>query len=327
MLTEKIEILFGLDSTDSQKIIEDIDINLTHYLFDQYRFYPSKEKEAWKLYFLTRFYQILKNDEWVVFYQNRNSKPNLIGCRISKWDHEHFGVKMANITILLSDNNNFENIIANILDSCIKKFKSENIEFVSTRVCGDNIPAIHALESKGFKYYENIIWVVTSCRNLKLDENPCVRFMEDIDLEDTLKIARTNTYQRSHFHCDKRFDTEKVDSMHVKWLESAWNNNKPVAVIEWDNKIAGYFIFEIDSDLSQAMGYKYGRMQNMALDYNFRGKGLGTKLFSGTLSLIKKMGAEFIDSGYSSKNHISAKLHSKYSFYSVHEEATFHLWL
>ncbi|MFH2036257.1 MAG: GNAT family N-acetyltransferase [Candidatus Zixiibacteriota bacterium] len=328
MLKEKIKILSGSDFTDPQKLIDDIDLDLSQYAYDQYRFYPSKNKESWEKYFITRFHHLLTNDEWMFFNQKGIKTPYLIGCRISKWDYEHFNIKMANIAVLSSDNNgDSEKTISNILDNCIDKLKSENIEFISTRICGSNISAIHAIESKGFKYFENIIWPVTLCLDVKLEDNSCVRLMNDKDMETALKIARGNTYQSSHFHCDKRFDKDKVNLMHVKWLESAWKANKSIAIIEYNNKVAGYFVFEIDSDLSQAMGYKYGRMQSMALDSNFRGKGLGTKLFSGTISLMKDMGAEYIDSGYSSKNHISAKLHTKYDFYSVYEETTFHLWL
>jgi hypothetical protein len=39
------------------------------------------------------------------------------------------------------------------------------------------------------------------------------------------------------------------------------------------------------------------------------------------------MGGEYVDSGYATKNHASAKLHTENGFYSTYEEVTLHKWL
>ena len=36
---------------------------------------------------------------------------------------------------------------------------------------------------------------------------------------------------------------------------------------------------------------------------------------------------QYVDSGYASKNHLSARLHSLFGFYSVFEEITLHFWI
>jgi L-amino acid N-acyltransferase YncA len=110
-------------------------------------------------------------------------------------------------------------------------------------------------------------------------------------------------------------------------VKSAFENKESVVIIENKGKIAGYFIVNIDKDLSDHLGFQYGRMKSLSIDSSFRGAGLGMRLFRGTIDYLTKSGAQVIDSGYSSRNHISAKLHYLNNFYSVYEEVTLHLWL
>ncbi len=317
-----------LDSDQHDEMMDTIRNFLPSYRYDQYRFYPARKDDAWEEYFLERLYQLFKNPEWWFFYRTLKNVPYLLGCRISKWDSDHFGFKMASLHLLISGETiESEEILSALIEDCLKKLHDGGVKFISTRINGDNIPALHAFESHGFRYYENAIWPVASCDNITFQNNYDIRLIAKNELEQVKDIAAKNTFQRSHYHSDKKFDMQKVNLMHEKWVQTAWENDDPIAVIESDNKIRGYFIFKYDHLLSEKMNYKYTRMKSLVLDNNFRGKGLGKKLFAGTMSLMKRAGVEYIDSGYSSKNHISAKLHARHSFSSVYEEVTFHLWL
>ena len=300
---------------------------LPYYHYDQYRFYPSKKNNGWQEYFLSRLHPLLENDEWLFFYKESHNTPYLLGCKISKWDYDTFGFKMAFIHVLISGKTSeSEKIISSLLKNCLKKLHSANVKFISARINGDNLSAIHAFESFGFKYYENNIWPVACCENIDCIEVPDVRLMTESELISVMSIASKNTFQRGHYYCDNKFDTQKVNSMYRKWAQSAWKNNNLIAVIEVGDQIGGFFIYNFDNLLSEKTGYKYGRMKNLVIDSNFRGRGLGEKLWIGTISLMKKAGSVYIDSGYSSKNLISSKLHVKYLFYPVYEEVAFHLW-
>ena len=110
-------------------------------------------------------------------------------------------------------------------------------------------------------------------------------------------------------------------------ITSALVKGAPLAVIDHDGTPVGFFAFRIDDTLSNALGYTYARMTNLAVDHNFREQGLGSELFAGTMALMKEMGAEYIDSGLATHNKVSDKLHRRYGFKTVYEETTFHLWL
>ena len=310
------------------QLVEDFTETISRYKYDQYLRYPARRKGAWREHLQVRFRKYLDDDEWFFLYNPDDNIPHLVGCRISKWDYDLFGVKMASIAVLSCGNSDqTEKTLSRMLDGCLAALRGQKVEFVSCRICGDNLPAIHAFESSGFRYYENIIWPVVSCRDFADAPKPGVRLMTKSDFQQVIDIAKTSFYQRSHFHRDERLDNKKADLVLAKYVETAWSNNEPIAVIESEGMVAGFFAFKFDDQLSSALGYRYGRMKNLAMSKSCREKGLGSELFASAMSLMKKMGVEYIDSGYSSMNHVSAKLHSQHEMHSVYEEATFHLWL
>jgi ribosomal protein S18 acetylase RimI-like enzyme len=312
----------NLDAHQIVDMLRMVERALPDYPFDQFKNYPSKDAKAWEHYFMFRLSEALKDKEWMFFFGKSTNRPNLIGCRIPKWDEDHFGIRMASIQVFIGQDGSE---LRKLLEECLKYLREKRVVFVSARINGDNMDAIHEFQAYGFRYYENIIWPVQKCNDISRSEN--VRLMAASDLDRVVQIAQTSSFQRSHFHCDDRFPKEKVDSMPAKWIKTSWEKKDPVAVIKSDGKVVGYFAFAIDKSLSEVMGYRYARMRHLALGPEFRGQGLGKALFGGTIALMKDMGADYVDSGYASKNHMSARLHVQHAFESVYEEVTLHLWL
>ncbi|MBA3673379.1 MAG: GNAT family N-acetyltransferase [Chitinophagaceae bacterium] len=290
---------------------------LKDYRYDQYFLYPTLHNNAWKDIFLSRLNSI-----------DGNADFNTFNLEVSKWDEEHFGFKIGKI------NNPFSPIKEDYkqykyeVKRLIEVSKENNVRVLILRINGDNINLIHEFENVGFRYYETIIWPVTNLDKQNFQYSDIRLFDSKSDnIDDLMKIARYNQYNRGHFHCDNNFEITKVNELYAKWVKTAAEENRHIAIIRNENKIVGYFVFAVDEKLSLATGYKYGRLQSLALDSRERGKGLGRKLFEGTLSLLKEYGCIYADSGYASKNHLSAKLHSMFGFSSVYEEVTMHLWL
>ncbi len=320
--------VFSKGAKLSERQIEDmlakVAESLPSYAYGQYKHYPSKKDNTWEDLILSQLNGNMMDSEWTFFFEMASDHPNLIGCRVPKWDEDHFGFRMASINVFISRDGP---AIENMVGECLDHLRGCGVKFVSSRINGDNIALIHLLESNGFRYYENIIWPVLKFEEGVIVRPKDVRLMTDADIERVVEIAGGNSFPRSHFHCDTGFSKEKVNSMPAKWVKTAWKNKDPIAVIESDGEVAGYFAFKMDKTLSETTGYNYARMRHLALDSSFRGKGLGKRLFGGTIALMGEMGAEYIDSGYSSKNHMSARLHVQHSFESVYEEVTLHLWL
>jgi len=316
----------SLNDDETDDILCEVERSLPTYEYDQYRGYPAKNGSGWQKYFIMRQRKKFQNPEWLFFCEVYDDTPYVLGCRVPTWDEEHFGFKMAMISAIFLYNEKPAKL-AGMIDRCLLLLRERDIKFVSARFHGDHIIPIHLCESRGFRYYENIIWPVASCKDILTEPIATVRLMQASDLEDVLYIAANYQHQQGHYHSDERFDQNKVDTMYVKWVNTAWSNNDPIAVIEHEGKVAGYFVFCIEKELSHTLGYQYYGMRLLCLDLRVRGKGLGSSLFRSTMSLMKQMGADYIDSGYASKNHISARLHVQNSFYSAYEEVTLHLWL
>lgn len=320
-------IAVSVDNVDA--LIKPVIEYLPSYRFDHYLFYPSQIKNGWMDYFRSRLKKSLLQDENITFYSQVDNVPFLIGFRISEWDEEIFGHKMCMAAFdFLPEIANSQRIVENLFRSALAILAEKGVEFVSVRINGDNLPAIHGIQENGFKYYENIIWPVAAVEDISPDNRRIpTRLMKEPDLQEVTRIAETYQYQRGHYHCDPKLDNRKVNSLYAKWVNTSWRNNDNIAIIEFKEKVAGYFVFKMDSELSEALGTTYGRLCSLALDSTFRGHGLGINLFNGTLNLIEKMGGQYIDSGYASRNHLSSKLHVINKFYSLYEEITFHLWL
>lgn len=52
------------------------------YPYDQYKQYPSKNKDAWEGFLISRLKGFLGDSEWTFFFETTSSRPNLIGCGI-----------------------------------------------------------------------------------------------------------------------------------------------------------------------------------------------------------------------------------------------------
>lgn len=287
--------------------------------------YPAKNPDGWFNLFLSQLQNTMNDPEWT-FYSHKKA-PLLLGSRLSKWDSEIFGFNMAVVKIFVCDPDIEMRTVEELLDECLADLGNVNVKFITTRIYGDLLPALHAFENKGFNYYENMIWAVASTDELGRRSNAQIRLMEPGDLDRVMSIAEKHSYARSHYKCDTGFDTEKVRKIYGKRIKSFHERNQPIAVLDYENEIMGYLSFSMDDKLSEHMGCKYGRLQALALDPRCKGKGLGAKLFKETLALMKDMGAEYIDSSFASKNYLSSRLHTEGNFYVALDEVTYHLWL
>jgi L-amino acid N-acyltransferase YncA len=300
--------------------------SIAGYQYDHYRFYPSIDPDGWMDLLLRRLQTLLDDDDVHLVYSEEGGGQALIAVRVSSWDMDHFGFSMATLALL------FHNGGISALEDCLSRGYAHlaglGVRFASVRINGDQLEAIHILGDHGFRYVENIIWPILNCSSSTSDFLSFgVREMQENDLSAAVSIAENSQYQRGHFHCDEGFAKDRVNGLYGKWVRSAWEEQRPIIIIEDGGRVAGYFVLDLLHGLSSALGTPYGGMRSLGVDLSARGKGLGHRLFRGAIAYLKSRGAEYIESGYASKNHVSARLHSRAGFYSVYEEVTLHRWL
>jgi len=310
-------------------VLTAIEKTIPLYRFDQYMLYPSVDTYCWQKYLVQRLSDSLQNAETSLFFKIVDDYLYMIGCRVSQWDEEHFGFKVAKIDWFFypADIGDSSKIMDELLDDCVSFLRNNSVKFIVTHISGDDLLALHLFEDKGFRYYQTTVYPVARCTDLPFKADSNVRLWQEPDLPAVIKIARNNQFSRGHFYCDGKFDKKNVDLMYEKWIRTSWENKEPVAIIENEGKVMGYFVFVMDDSLSRAMKYKYGRMTSLSMDSSARGKGLGSNLFRAVMSLIADRGGQYIASEYPLKNFVSARLHTKNLFYPVHERVLLHFWL
>ncbi len=302
------------------------DRHLAQSPFDPFRHYPALHADPplWQGYWRQRLTQ-LAADPHVHFLTH---DAVILAVRDSTWDRNHFGFGMATLQVLLAaDVPDLQQQLAVLLLEARALLHDKQVRFVSTRVNGDQLPVLHALEDAGFRYMDNVIWPVAPTAHLPDDPDPRVRVMNARDLPRVVELAQRWAYPRGHLYCNTGFAKRDVDSMYGRWLETAWQNQTPLAVIEEEGHVQGFFQFSVEPEGQTPLGYRYGHMRLLVLNGEMRGRGMGHALFHGAMVLMKRMGASHIDSGYSTKNHVSARVHARNGFASAHEEVTLHLWL
>jgi L-amino acid N-acyltransferase YncA len=325
-----IEMLNVSKSTENEIMIffDSVVENIKFYPYYHYRLYPSKNEDDWMKLFLIEFKKALRTKGNVFFYMKIEDEIIFTSYTVNKWDEDHFGIKMAKSGFSFCLAHHKVTELSVLIASSIVSLKELGVKFISTRINGDSLEMINAHILNDFRYIENIIWPVKKVNETsKLDYE--INIVKTVDeLAEVKEIAQNDQYQRGHFHCDDNFEKIKVDQMYSKWVESSfYSSNDIICCIKKESTIIGYFICSIDTTLSNVLGYKYGRFKSLALNSNYRGLGFGSKLFSGTIQYLENNVCEYIDSGYATKNHGSAFLHSRNDFYSVYEEVSLHKWI
>ncbi len=271
------------------------------------------------------------DSEHIRFLVEENEICGLIGFRESEWDSKHFGYKVAKIDYFLMDQNyiNSKNGAIMLIDSFHHWVEKQNIKVAVVKIDSFLFDISEALQKNNYIFYECITY-----RNLRNPKSLALKFDEAkyrfADFKDTTQIksiARSNTFEKSHFFLDNKFKTEKVKAMYAKWIETALDpiSKQRVIVIEEDNEIAGTFIYSLP-DLPEFQILKFSKFEFLAINKKFRNRGLGKKLFEAAILSSVNDGVDIIDSTLVDKNIISQNIHEQYDFKLLNTFYTFHKW-
>lgn len=254
----------------------------------------------------------------------------LIGFHFSNWDSEVLKRKTAIIKYYLireDDNLGAKDASIKLINVFIKWARKNRIEFAIAKVDSNYSIPMLTLQEMDFLFLECSMINTTKVNDIPNDKivPPRYRHANINDLDCLKDLAKSNTFKKSHFYLDKRLSDEIVDSLYVKWIDSAVKSNKKILVIEIENQIVGMFIYEAIID-NLHFGKRIAKWQSAFVSSEYRGHGLGNALFQAVIHSCKSLDIEIIDSELAEKNIISQKLHEKYGFKLVFTTYTFHKW-
>ncbi len=277
---------------------------------------------------LNKIYNYLTQGHIFLLFENNNIL-GLIGYKNSEWDSDHFGFPVCKLDYFLINEDFKDNIsVTKKLYSNFDQWRTKNnIKVCFAQIDSSNFIPCEILQKNNFMFYECI---TQRSKNLN-DFDPEIfdqinyRFASKKDSEILENIAKSNTFSKSHFYLDNNFDRNKVDSLYSKWIRKAINNKEnKIIIIEENTDIAGFFIYRFFNLMGVKL--KFAQLEFVAINKEFRGIGLGKKIFEAVISECYNNNIEIIDSTLVDKNIISQKIHEKYGFNLVNTYYKFHKW-
>lgn len=300
--------------------------------FNKYLVDKSLNKENAAIYSFNIFSKDNKDSNLFIALNEKDSIVGLILFCVSDWDTRIFKKKVGIVKYFLvnsGDKTSDRLMSQDLLNICENWAKNQNIEVLITKISSQYFEPVLALQNNSHIFYECVTETslkVTDKIIEKYNDNVFnYRFPKPEDKSRLLEIAKANTYQKSHFYLDNKFDVDDVNSLYFKWIEGVIDLNKNLLVIDYDNDVAGMFVYEIEP-FNNLLNNKYANWKFAAIDSKYRGNELGKLLFGAAVKICLLEDVGFINSSLVEKNLISQKLHSQIGFGLSNTFYTFHKW-
>lgn len=254
----------------------------------------------------------------------------IIGFHFSSWDTEVLKKRTAIIKYFLIKelaSRQDKDTSTNLIDIFHTWAEKNSIDVTTAKLETQYFTPVIVLQEHGYIFYE--------CNTIKtLDlttdnhwnfKNVKFHYATAEDLENLKKLALKNTFKKSHFYLDEKFDSKNVDNLYAKWINSALNSNQSIILTEHNSSISGVFIYDIITN-PYLFKKKVAVWKFAAVETSLRHKGLGLALFQATLQSCIDQKVDIIDTSLAEKNILSQKLHDKFGFKLVYTLYTFHKW-
>ncbi|MFN5372678.1 MAG: GNAT family N-acetyltransferase [Bacteroidia bacterium] len=210
-----------------------------------------------------------------------------------EWDSSFFGFNIARLEIY----NNPDNLLPHL-----SKFHNwalnNNINYITTRVSLSNVLLVNHLTQNGYCLLTNKYMLRCVINDVSLPELPEFQFnflsKEEYDLP---KNLINNSFTYSRFNIDSIFDSKRVGEMYSSWMRDFISQeNNHIITLKDQNKIIGFCAFSKGINLYQMNGIvpKHGFIALIAVDKEYRGKGLGKHLLNKSKNYLKALGINLL---------------------------------
>lgn len=282
-------------------------------------YFAKKEAETIIDYALKNYVFIAVNEQSQIC--------GFIGFHFSQWDTDIFDKQFVIIKHFVTfEEELYESY--NIANDLLEYFESwvisNNYVVAVVKIDSSYSSCIRAIREKNYEFYETIAIQSLDLKNTNKNTFGDIeyRFADEGDLHQLQKIALENTFPRSHFYLDHRFEVSAINKMYSNWIINAFNSDNKILIVEHSKEIAGMFIYNTIEHKDQ----KISTWIFAAIDKKYRNLGLGNKLFNATTLSCLNDGAIIIDTSLAVQNTISLRIHSKLNFHPVLSMYTFHKW-
>lgn len=160
-----------------------------------------------------------------------------------------------------------------------------------------------------------------------IDNPPGVRAARAEEGERLEDLAR-GAFRESRFGFDANFPVERVDELYVRWvrrgMEAMSGGGGGVLVVDDGAGIAGYVVCTFGT--SGGDGGGEGGISLIGVDANGRGKGVGSRLVAGALSVFSGAGLARASVVTQARNIGAQRLYQRAGFVMRSSELVYHRW-
>ena len=240
------------------------------------------------------------------------SKHPLI--RYLQWDSDFFGVPVASL-----DGGHLQAETSKIVfDWCLK----ENIRCLYFLADGTDPHTLQCAFNAGFKFIDVRVEMEYDLNNVLKTEIPSLKIKQVTKKEQLNNILAfaSKSHTDSRFFKDLNFDRIKCEKLYEEWIDRDFEKGNVLGFFPDDGEIVkGYITFTM-------MSPDFARIGLIAVEDQFRGKGVGLELLSETIAKSKKLNAKKLIVVTQASNTSALRLYEKAGFRMSDAKLWFHKW-
>ena len=257
----------------------------------------SEQRQA---FWLDEISQSLANESSTGFVSIDSGTINgFIFYNDSPWDSEITGRRIGTverIAVAVGDDSGSE-ILLELLDELTRSLAVRETQCLVCKVHSNELPAIHALEQRGFLLMDSLLDFVFDFSRTPLEEiNPpkrdkqlTIRRAKPEDLSALMAInEKAFTGYFGRYHADPQMPPGTATKIYAEWVRSAFQGWADwILVAEVDGRIAGYGLWRKPLEIEARNSLSVAHYDLAAVDPEFLGRGLWTALMFDGMSIAR----------------------------------------
>ncbi len=255
---------------------------------------------------------------------------------VSQWDSEILGLPVGKVLWFNTLPANKPEAGIRLLDRALSKAREWKIECLMARIDYDQNHLIHLLEENDFRLMDVSVALGLATEKIPLDpqklDGKLIRPATTEDLPLLKQIARSS-FKYSHFHMDPKLSQVRSNELFACWIENDVKGRADkVLLVEDKGQVAGFVTLNIDPNSEEALGFKIGEIDLIAVSADHRGKGLGRQLVLAGLQWLRPQ-VQYVEARTQLMNHSAINTFVKNQFQLLNSGiflpsgATLHGWL
>jgi ribosomal protein S18 acetylase RimI-like enzyme len=251
----------------------------------------------------------------------------LLSARHLPWISKQLGANMYTLQHMLSKpkGSEFYYTMLSYITGQINE-----LDFLNCRVATGDVDAIQALESFGFRFVGNEVYLVRSFMKNPLSEDDYLT--NCIDCKPAMQKDVVSLAKRIHVHNRYMYDPN-IPRQHASKIYSdyitkyAFGQDYRSVVKFVDGKLVGFLFYKFNRPLSEKVGNKYASLDFIGVDPEAQNQGIGEQLNRAALLDLAKADATHVVVRTFGNNYPAIRICQKVGFQITASDVHFHLWL